>query len=307
MAEARDDGKFKRLIHKFDPQSKLLRTWELNGGVSAQVTALEIFRPGGLTKRMVVRRHGDVDFKRNPHVAADEFKLLTILRSAGLPTPAPYFLDESGDLFTRPCIVVEYIEGEPEFAPTDLTDLLIQLATHLSGIHNLDCSNLDLSFLPQQEKIYAEKFRERPARVDESLDEGRIRDTLESAWPWPRRNEYALLHGDYWPGNILWRDGRLAGIIDWEDAQWGDPLADLANTRLELLWAFGIEAMHSFTGHYEALTTIDFADLPYWDLCAALRPAFRIAEWAGDETAEKRMRERHKLFIAQAFEKLSVQ
>jgi aminoglycoside phosphotransferase (APT) family kinase protein len=34
---------------------------------------------------------------------------------------------------------------------------------------------------------------------------------------------------------VLWRDGRIVAVIDWEDAQVGDPLADLANTRLELL------------------------------------------------------------------------
>lgn len=43
-----------------------------------------------------------------------------------------------------------------------------------------------------------------------------------------------------------------------------------------------------------------------WDLCAALRPAFKIAEWAADESAEKTMRERHRWFITQAFEKLSI-
>jgi aminoglycoside phosphotransferase (APT) family kinase protein len=36
----------------------------------------------------------------------------------------------------------------------------------------------------------------------------------------------SLLHGDYWPDNTLWRDGRLVCVIDWEDAALGDPLAD---------------------------------------------------------------------------------
>jgi aminoglycoside phosphotransferase (APT) family kinase protein len=38
-----------------------------------------------------------------------------------------------------------------------------------------------------------------------------------------------LLHGDFWPGNALWRDGALVAILDWEDAAIGDPLADVAN------------------------------------------------------------------------------
>ena len=63
-----------------------------------------------------------------------------------------------------------------------------------------------------------------------------------------------LLHGDFWPGNILWRYGQLVAVIDWEDAALGDPLADVANSRLEILWAFGIDAMQSFTHYYQSLT-----------------------------------------------------
>jgi aminoglycoside phosphotransferase (APT) family kinase protein len=160
---------------------------------------------------------------------------------------------------------------------------------------------LDLTFLPDQAKRYAAKFSHRPARIDESLAEGRIRSALEAVWPLPPRNKATLLHGDFWPGNILWQVGRVAAVIDWEDAEVGDPLADLGNSRLEILWAFGPEAMELFTGYYQALTPFDITNLPYWDLCAALRPASRISEWAADPITEKAMRQGHRLFINQAF------
>lgn len=297
---------FAQVVQKFAPQSKLLRVWELKGGISAQVTALEIEQPDGQTRQMIVRQHGEVDLKHNPQVAANEFKLLHILRSAGLAVPTPYHLDQSGEIFSTPYIAIEYIEGKSEFALSPKTDLIHQLATHLSRIHRVDCSQLDVSFLPQQENKYAAKLRERPTNLDESLDEGHIRDVLEAAWPFPQHNTSVLLHGDFWPGNTLWRDGELVAVIDWEDAEFGDPLADLANSRLEILWAFGVEAMQRFTQQYQAITPIDFTNLPYWDLCAALRPASRIAEWAGDEITEKAMRAGHRLFITQAFEKISV-
>jgi aminoglycoside phosphotransferase (APT) family kinase protein len=307
VTEAKEDTTFEQVVHKLDPQSKLLRTWELKGGVSAQVMALEALRPDGHTQKMIVRQHGQVDLKHNPQVAADEFKLLHLLHSVGLAAPKPYYLDQSGEIFSAPYLVIEYIEGKPEFAPADLPDLLLQLAKHLSRIHQVDSSKLDLSFLPKLEKRYAEMVRERPARVDESLDEGHIRDTLEAVWPFPQRNTSVLLHGDFWPGNILWRDGQLVAVIDWEDAQVGDPLADVANSRLEILWAFGLDAMQRFTQQYQSLTAIDFTHLPYWDLCAALRPIAQLAQWGLDDTTERIMRERHRWFVTQAFEKLSIQ
>ena len=304
MTESKEDKKFEQVIHKIDPQSKLLRTWELQGGVSARVTALEIVQPDGQTKKMIVRQHGDVDLKHNPHVAADEFKLLQVLHSVGLAAPMPYHLDQSGEIFSTPYIVVEYIEGETTFAPFDVADFILQFTVYLSRIHAVDCSKLDVSFLPQQDQRFAEKLRERPTNVDESRDEGHIRDVLESVWPLAQRNKSVLLHGDYWPGNILWRDGQLVAVIDWEDAALGDPLADVANCRREILWAFGIEAMRSFTHQYQALTTIDFTHLPYWDLCAALRTASQISEWGLDDITKKTMREGHKWFITQALERV---
>src|SRR5215831_15391681 len=105
---AEEDNKFAQVVQKIDPHSKLLRTWELKGGVSAQVTALEIERPDGQTQKMIVRQHGAVDLRNNPQIAADEFKLLQITQSAGLATPVPYYVDQSCDIFPNPYIVIEF-------------------------------------------------------------------------------------------------------------------------------------------------------------------------------------------------------
>jgi aminoglycoside phosphotransferase (APT) family kinase protein len=306
LSTSQTNRQFEQLAQKVAPQSKLLRAWELKGGVSAQVTALEIEQPDGQTQKMIVRRHGAVDLQHNPQIAADEFKLLHITQSAGLATPAPYYVDQSAEIFATPYIVIEYVEGTTEFTLDHIPDFIPQFATHLARIHAVDCSSVDLSFLPKQEQRCGGKINERPANLDESIGEGRIREVLESLGQLSQHNADVLLHGDFWPGNILWKDGRLVAVLDWEDAALGDPLADVANSRLEILWAFGIEAMQSFTQHYQSIAAIDYTNLPIWDLFAALRPAFKIAEWASDAAAEQRMRERHGLFVAQAFEKLAM-
>ncbi len=285
--------KFEQLVQQMAPDSKLVRLWELTGGVSAQVTALEIERVNGRREKIVVRQHGEADLRGNPQIAADEFKLLQQLKAAGLPVPAPYYLDQ-------PYLVVEYIEGTTEFNPANLSDFIVQFATQLARIHRLTTSDLDLSFLPKQATIVAEKLGQRPTILDDSLDEGRIRDALESVWPLPQQNQAVLLHGDYWPGNLLWRVGQLAAVLDWEDAAVGDPLSDVGNGRLELLWAFGKEAIELFTNCYKSLTTIDFTNLPYWDLYAALRPASKLSQWGLDPDIEQKMRQRHKWFVEQA-------
>ncbi|MBC7871129.1 MAG: phosphotransferase [Chitinophagaceae bacterium] len=306
MIDTSEIKQFEKLVQAMTPQSKLIRAWGLKGGVSAQVTALEIEHPDGQLQKMIVRQHGEGDRRKNPQIAEDEFKLLQFLQSADLPVPTPYYVDSGGEIFSTPCIVIEFVEGETDFAPANLEDFILQFTTQLARIHSVSDAADDLVFLPHHAKRLDAQFKQRPAQVDESLDEGRIRAVLEAAWPFPQHNPTVLLHGDYWPGNVIWKEGNLAAIIDWEDAALGDPLADFAYSRLEILWTFGNDAMERFSRHYQAMTTIDFTNLPYWDLCAALRPAFTIAEWASDKISEKRMREFHKIFITQAFDALSV-
>ncbi len=116
---------------------------------------------------------------------------------------------------------------------------LHQTACHLSRIHRVDASRHDLSFLPKQEALARKILERRPVSPKDEWNEGRIRRALERVWPFPRSNPDVLLHGDFWPGNLLWKEGGLVAVIDWEDAALGDPLADVANARLEILWAFG--------------------------------------------------------------------
>jgi aminoglycoside phosphotransferase (APT) family kinase protein len=291
---------FEVLARTIEPGSRLVSTWNLKGGVSAQVTAFEIARAEGRTERLIVRRHGTADLKRNHHIAAHEFRLLQILASTGVPAPRPRYLDAKGEIFGAPCLVVEYVDGERENAPADATDFLRQFTTALVEIHRVDSSTVDLSFLPELE------IDSEVQRWTDAPDARRVRDALEAALPLRPRNRSVLLHGDFWPGNTLWKDGGLVAVIDWEDAALGDPLADLANARLELLWGLGIGAMDAVTRRYRSMVSgVDFTDLPYWDLRADLRLASRISEWGLDDAAEKAIRAGHQAFVAQAFETLS--
>src|SRR5215216_3335701 len=110
MPVSKEDQKFEQLVQTIASQSKLLRTWPLKGGISAEMTALEIGRPDRQTQRMIVRRPGEGTLKRNPQAAKDEFKLLQMTQSLGLATQTPYYLDQSGKIFSTPFLVIEYIE-----------------------------------------------------------------------------------------------------------------------------------------------------------------------------------------------------
>jgi aminoglycoside phosphotransferase (APT) family kinase protein len=306
VTQSQDGTRLERVVRKIDPSYRLLRTRKLAGGVSARAELLEVERPDGRRIKMVFRQHGEADRRRNPRIAADEFRLLRVLRSAGVPVPEPLALDTSGDIFSIPYLVIQFVEGETVDRPSDLIGYLHQMALHLSRIHRVDASRCDVSFLPRAEASIHKSLQHRPASLKDAWSEGRIRTALERVWPWSPANPDVLLHGDYWPGNLLWKGGQLASIIDWEDAALGDPLADVANARLEILWAFGTEAMHRFTAEYRSLMRIDFTYLPHWDLYAALRPLRTISGWGLGPARKRSMQRRHRQFVDQALEQLGL-
>lgn len=286
------------------PGCRLLRAWPLAGGVSAETTALEILLPDGQRTKAVIHRHGEADLRQTPHVAADEFRLLHALKSAGLLVPAPLFFDETGRILSTPYVVVEHIEGKTEWEPFDAAPLAVRMAASLARIHGVDVTDPDLTFLPRQSQRLSAWFKNSLIEGLPAPDMLHAWETLKSVWPLARPESGVLLHGDYWPGNILWRDGEIVAVIDWEDAELGDPLGDVANSRLELVLAFGFEAMMRFTDHYRTLAQIDISRLPYWDLCAALQCAPRIAKWGLDKAAETKACEKLRQFVNNALEQI---
>lgn len=309
MQDDSDAARLERLVETIDARATLRRTWSLRGGISSRMTVLEFALDDSELRRVVLRRP-DGALHENPLAAANEFRLLRSLKRVGLPTPAPRLLDESGALFPAPYLVIDYIDGAPDFA-ANRRDAMAQLASHLVAIHRVELVGTELELLP----VYAPRFihqrdREYP---DASLGAARIRDELTRNWAARPKNRPALLHGDYWPGNILWKDGKLVGVVDWEESCIGDPISDLAITRLDLLWAFGVQKMQEFTELYASTSGFDLTDLPYWDLDAALRPVFNMHEWAAawpgldrPDITEATMRADHRQFVAWAFDALRV-
>ncbi len=295
------------LLRAARPGWRLVRAGPMPGATSARVTAIEAERPDGQRTALVLRQYGAANLKSDPHAAQTEYRLLQLLAAAGQPVPRPYLADESCAILPGPYLLQELIDGEPIDEPTDLTDYAGQLAGALAAVHDCGFARAEVPFLADVRDHFARKLGTGSPRPDEYLRETVIRAELRARWPPAPVNRPVVLHGDYWPGNVLFRDGRLVGIIDWEDALFGDPLADLAITRLEISWLFGAAAGQTLTDRYLALRPeIDPATLPLWDLRAAVRACgFDLQAWGLPAAKLASMRAAHRAFTASALAKLA--
>lgn len=280
------------VVRKIDPRFQL-KSVEALGGRAWALTASTADAGG---KRLVLLTHSRSDRQRNPQIARDEYLLLRILREAGLPVPRALYLCETHE---PPFLITASVDGSAERGCARTESRAGALASILNDIHALDLGSLDLAFLPQ---VGDRILRKRSPLTD---DQRRIQAAMRKTASRIKVNAPALLHGDFWPGNLLWREGDLAAIIDWEDAMIGDPLADLGKSRLELLWALGREAMREYTACYLALNRrLNARPLPYWDLWGAFRLA-HFAAFAPHQSAIPQMAAQYKTFVDDAIRRLN--
>ncbi len=266
------------------PGSRLVRAWALKGGISAEMTGLEVESPDGSRRKLVARARAESRAQADLR-AQDEFQLLEWAAGQGLPVPRPVYLDTSAGILPQPYFVMEWVEGEPDFALPAFGEaaksLAEQAADALARIHQTLVPEGGLAFLPVQSRECAELAKGKGQGW--ALPAGPALAALRVANhpkvnPAAKNDRASLIHGDFWPGNLLWHNGRLVGVVDWEDAALGDPLADFAIARLDFLWIYGREVFEVFSRRYQSQMALDFRALPYWDLCAALRLARLVGE-----------------------------
>lgn len=264
----------------------------LTGGSSADVWRLDITDGSG-SQSVVYRHHEPGELKdHGGGVAHKEFHLLERLHEHTFPVPKPLLVDAAERM-----LVTEFVVGDSSVTSTGLPDAVEQMVELLVRLHSFDVTLLDHDLVPALE----DPIERLPDVLPETEACRRLRDALEGGAIERRTGRTALVHGDYWPGNLLWHDGHIAALIDWEDACIGDPLADLACARLELLCAYGDEATARFTHDYgERVGGLDVRSLGVWDAYVAATALASMHLWGLDEAAEADRRTATNRFLEPA-------
>ena len=256
----------------------------LTGGVSARILALELESPDGPRRTVVARSFGS----ERADTVRREFAILRALQGR-FPVPEPLLLDESGAYF-----VMEYVDGSTDITPD--AHVLNTMADTLARLHAFDVEALSLPDLPALEDPRREIHRYLPAEARE------LQDIVEAFPSWTTTT--TLLHGDYWPGNLIWRDASLAAVVDWEGASLGDPASDVAGARCELRCAYGPQAVEAFTERYCAQRPIDLERLAVWDAYVSASALAFLSTWGLPPQDEHRRRTETQAFLDEAQQRL---
>ena len=152
-----------------------------------------------------------------------------------IPAPALLWSDDGEDNpFSRPFLVMERIAGEVPVGWHELPEpRRARVGEHamevLAALHEVDSSAMSSpNDKPSASPTELGWYRRRLERLEP------LPAVLTGALWWLERHEppppsrSVLVHGDYRMGNLIVQGDRITGVLDWEMAAPGDPLADLA-------------------------------------------------------------------------------
>jgi aminoglycoside phosphotransferase (APT) family kinase protein len=238
-----------------------------------------------------------------------EYKTLDMLRGSGIPAPEPLYLDASGELLGIPGIVMAQVPGRQVVSPPDFAAWARSLARMLAQVHSVAYDPPRMEFLldGDLEAFFFLRLGVVPERMTAHPDGRTVWEAVQALAPSAKRARSVLLHGDYWPGNVLWRGGKVSAVLDWEDAARGNHRADVAYCRMDIAMRGLHGTADDFLAAYEAETGARVENLGLWELAAAVRampdPERWVPQWRsfGDTTTtDESVRQDLAIFIAGA-------
>jgi len=248
----------------------------MTGGMASVVHRLTIDH-GSYRDVLVLRQYEVADSDTAAQVR-HEAAILRAVHDAGLPAPEPIAADADGRKSDgRPALLMTRLPGRVDVTPADPDGWLRQIAAMAVRIHDVR-----VAAGPFEARIDAAAFSTHgwSSRTKSLIPVSAGTPAIPASATRPAVWEAAFailrqqapepatcfLHRDYQPFNLLWRRGRLTGVVDWTRSCTGPADFDTGHCRLNLAVLFGADWAERLRLAYEAEAgrAID----PWWDLYA---------------------------------------
>ena len=252
-----DDDETRRLLRSRPPAQAL--AWAgrylgarvtsaraMRGGMSSAVHLLTAELPRGGSVQAVLRRYVRPEVnEEEPDIARQEAEVLRFVEPLNVPTPRLLAVDPTGDEAGVPALLMSRLPGRVDWWPTDADPWLRGLAETLPRIHASPLPSPPGAirpFVPYKQRSYEPpSWARHPAVWEEAAE----------IFHGPAPDEpVVLIQRDFHPGNVLWRYGKVSGVVDWQVASIGPAALDVAHCRANLL-GYGSDVAERFTALWE--------------------------------------------------------
>lgn len=155
-----------------------------------------------------------------------EYRVLKAMERVSIPTPRVYGWDPGGDALGIPCFFADFIEGESLLGPM-LADEAWAEALYLDTVCALQAlTKEDLPEVAQylERETAADVLENACEYFQENPHPLAAATYIELKERMPELPEVRFSNGDLWLDNFLVRDKKLAGVIDFTNSGFSDPI-----------------------------------------------------------------------------------
>jgi aminoglycoside phosphotransferase (APT) family kinase protein len=271
-----------KVLNILAPNSELISITVPDGSFSNFTNIVTARLTNGSLYQIVVRRYKVFGNYDRGEKAAREFKTFKLLNQYQVPAPEALYLDETGEVLEIPGMVSKFVDGALIMdAPADPIDWARKLAKTLVKIHSIPCGQEEQKFLLKgnAEVSWFLNNDAPPNYMQDYAGGADLWHLMKKLYPKIESVPPALMHIDYWSGNILWHKNQISAVIDWEEAAYGDPACDVAYARMNIVLMNLPEAADEFLRVYESEMGKKLKNLGFWELAACVRPMTDPVDW----------------------------
>lgn len=267
------------IVQAILPGHRLVSSERASASFTNDAIILECSTPAGNRIKLAVKLLVDEPVDA-PRCAAASYHAMLLARAHGVPVPEPIYLDETGSVLGAPGIVTRFVEGKQWSDRLDPVAWAATFARILLKIHDINPGPEDRKLLldGNHESMYFLRADQPKSKAGHPLSDV-IYDTVTAYRPSVPQVTTSLVHLDYWPGNVLWHEGQVTAILDWDFASYGDPALDVAYFRMDMHLRGIKEAAEPFLECYEAESGTAVKNLGFWELAAAAHPLPNPVTW----------------------------
>jgi aminoglycoside phosphotransferase (APT) family kinase protein len=159
-------------------------------------------------------------------------RLMDALHHRGLPVPAVLTMSDQPVVDGRPFYLLEAVEGDRiekvigTVPDEQIAGSAVEVLKQLQAVPVAETGIGDETPATLDSEIARWTWLMDRAPEELTGDAPRVAQVLEACQPIEQGP--VLVHADFHYGNMLFRDGRVVALLDWEIAQLGQPLLDLA-------------------------------------------------------------------------------
>jgi acyl-CoA dehydrogenase len=251
-------------------------------------------------QRYVLRKKPPGPLLPSAHAVDREYRVMQALQNSAVPVPKLFAFSEELEIVGTPFYIMEYLDGRvivdqslPTFSKEDRSLVYQDMNRVIAALHSVDYATVGLETFGKPGNYFGRQI----ARWSRQYREANTEDipALHALIEWlpaniPVGEQTSIVHGDYRLDNLVLHptEPRAIGLLDWELATLGHPLADFAYHCMSWhipasLWrgiggldlaALGIPDEAQYLKQYSQTTGLDGAE--HWDFYIAYN-LFRMA------------------------------